>query len=94
LTHLQGEAVVADEEMLEKLERNFATLSTMGWWLCTKVEMQCKFEERMKVELIATSGREFQSKDTLVINLQEELENNIELIQKQNYLQSELHPQR
>ncbi len=48
----------------------------------------------MKVELIATSGREFQSKDTLVINLQEELENNIELIQKQNYLQSELHPQR
>jgi len=36
LTYLQGEAVVVDEEVLEKFEKNFATLSIMGWWLCTK----------------------------------------------------------
>ncbi len=36
LTHLQGEVVVIDEKMLEKLENNFAALSIMGWWLCTK----------------------------------------------------------
>jgi hypothetical protein len=91
LTHLQGEAVVADEEVLEKLERNSTTLPIMGWWLCTIVKMECKFEEKMRVELIVG---EFQSRDTLVVNLQRELENNIELMQKQNSLYSELHPHR
>jgi hypothetical protein len=28
--------VAIDEKMLEKLENNFAALSIMGWWLCTK----------------------------------------------------------
>jgi hypothetical protein len=36
LTHLQGEVVAAYENMLKNLEKNFATLSIMGWWLCTK----------------------------------------------------------
>jgi hypothetical protein len=69
--------------VLEKLERNSTTLSIMGWWLCTTIKMKCKFEEKMRVELIVG---EFQSRDTLVINLQRELENNIELMQKQNSL--------
>ncbi len=36
LTHLQGEVVIVNEEVLEKYERNSATLLIMGWWLCTK----------------------------------------------------------
>ncbi len=39
LTHLQGEVVIVNEKVLEKLEKNFAALSIMGWWLCTKVKM-------------------------------------------------------
>ncbi len=80
LTHLQGEMVIVNEKVLEKLEKNFVALSIMGWWLCTKVEMQCKFEERMKVELKAINVGELQSRDTLVVSLQKELENNTKLI--------------
>jgi len=80
LTHLQGEMVIANEKVLEKLEKNFVALSIMGWWLCTKVEMQCKFEERMKVELKVINVGELQSRDTLVVSLQKELENNTKLI--------------
>jgi hypothetical protein len=36
LTHFQGEVVIVNEENLEKYERNSATLSILGWWLCTK----------------------------------------------------------
>jgi len=39
LTHLQGEVVIVNEKVLEKLEKNFVVLSIMGWWLCTKVKM-------------------------------------------------------
>ncbi|CAK9190269.1 unnamed protein product [Sphagnum troendelagicum] len=94
LTHLQGEAGAADDEVLEKLERNSAALSIMGWWLCTKAEMQCKSEERMRAELKADSIGELQSRDTLVVSLQRELESSTEPIQEQDSLESELHPQR
>jgi hypothetical protein len=72
--------VVADEEVLENFERNFATLLIMGWWLCTKEKMQCKFKERRRVELTIVGVGELQSRDALVVSLQRELENNIELI--------------
>ncbi|CAM6042219.1 unnamed protein product [Sphagnum compactum] len=91
---LQDEAGAADDEVLEKLERNSAALSIMGWWLCTKAEMQCKSEERMRAELKAASVGELQSRDTLVVSLQRELESSTEPIQEQDSLQSELHPQR
>jgi hypothetical protein len=94
LTYLQGDSGAADDEVLEKLERNSAALSIMGWWLCTKAEMQCKSEERMRAELKAASVGELQSRDTLVVSLQRELESSTELIQEQDSLQSELHPQR
>jgi hypothetical protein len=74
--------VVADKEVLEKFERNFATLLIMGRWLCTKEKMQCKFREIMKAELRIASVGDLQSRDTLVVSLQRELENNIELIRK------------
>ncbi|CAK9267606.1 unnamed protein product [Sphagnum jensenii] len=93
-THLQGEVGAADDEVLEKLERNSAALSIMGWWLCTKAEMQCKSEERMRAELKAASVGELQSRDTLVVSLQRELESSTEPIQEQDSLESELHPQR
>ncbi len=93
-THLQGEAGAVDDEVLEKLERNSAALSIMGWWLCTKAEVQCKSEERMRAELKAASVGELQSRDTLVVSLQRELESSTEPIQEQDSLQSELHPQR
>jgi hypothetical protein len=32
-THLQGEVVTINEIVLEKLEKNFATLSIEGWWV-------------------------------------------------------------
>lgn len=69
LTHLQGEAIVANEEVLEKLERNSATLSIMGWWLCIKAKMQCKFEEKMRADMIVAGVGELQSRDTLVVSL-------------------------
>ncbi len=77
---LHGEAVAANEEVLEKLERNFATLLIMGWWLCMKAKMQYESKKKMKAELKATSVEKLQSRDTLVVSLQRELENNTKLI--------------
>ncbi len=47
-----------------------------------KVDLKCKSKERIRVELKATSVGELQSRDTLVVSLQRELQNNIEIIQE------------